>query len=324
VQDISSKTLPVENDNLLQATNWVSNPYIAASTSDNTRKAYRSDIRQFEIWGGVLPATPESVVMYLQANATQKNATTLARRLVAIKHWHTYQNFPDPTAHPIVQKTMIGIRRLHGKPKLKAPALSLEALQQINHTLDGIDGLTALRDKALLQIGFFGALRRSELVAICFEHISFSPDGIEILLPVSKTDQLHAGQICAIPYGNKTLCPIKALKEWLNATGISQGPVFRRLMRSTLGELALTPLSVHHILQKCAKLANVAQADKLSPHSLRRGLATCAARAKTPIQAIMRAGRWKQVNTVMEYIEASERFSDNAAGCVLQTIKSDE
>ena len=53
---------------------------------------------------------------------------------------------------------------------------------------------------------------------------------------------------------------------------------------------------------------------------VRYDLATSAARTNASIQTIMRSGRWKQVNTVMEYIEASERFIDNAASNVLQKM----
>jgi hypothetical protein len=98
-------------------TTWVTNPYLAAATSDNTRKAYRSDINHYEQSGGILPATPELIVHYLQIYATKLNSRTLSRRLIAIKHWHQYQGFPDPTVHPLVTKTMIGISRVHGKPK---------------------------------------------------------------------------------------------------------------------------------------------------------------------------------------------------------------
>jgi integrase len=77
---------------------------------------------------------------------------------------------------------------------------------------------------------------------------------------------------------------------------------------------------VNHIIQRCARFANLSNAKQLSPHSLRRGLATSAARANTPLHVIMRAGRWKQVNTVMEYVEANERFQEIAAATVLQKI----
>ncbi len=308
---------PIRNETAI--TNWVSNPYLAASTSANTRKAYCHDIHHYENWGGKLPATPEYIVRYLEAFASLKNPRTLARRLIALRHWHTYQGFPDPTTHVIVKKTLSGIIRLHGKPKEKAPPLTTDDLERIVIALTQKSTLMALRDNALLQIGFFGGLRRSEIIAIQVQHIEWKPEGIEILLPQSKTDQIHEGQYCAIPYGNDRLCPIKALKQWLEMAHITTGVVFRRILHQrAVTESALTPLTVNHVIKRCARMANLTYANKISSHSLRRGLATSAARANTPIHVIMRAGRWKQVNTVMEYIEANLRFTENAAIHILK------
>lgn len=299
----------------------LANPYIQLATSDNTRKAYQHDIAHYEKWGGRLPANPEIIGQYLQAYACTLNPRTLARRLIALRHWHTYQGFPDPTAHPAIQKTMMGIQRVHGKPKDKARAITPDELAKIAAMLNGTDNMTACRDNALLQIGFFGALRRSELIAIEYEHLRWDKAGVEILLPHSKTDQLHEGQYCAIPYGNHSLCPVTALKNWLHKSGITSGALFRRIRQQHLGMQALTPLSVNHILKKHAAAANLIDIDSLSSHSLRRGLATSAAKAGAPLQAIMRAGRWKQTNTVMGYIEEGERFSDNAAVSVLTKLQ---
>ncbi|MEO8402462.1 MAG: site-specific integrase [Gammaproteobacteria bacterium] len=297
---------------------WVTNPYLKAATSENTRKAYRQDIKHYENWGGRLPSTPEIIVTYLQAFAQSKNSRTLARRIIALRHWHVYQGFPDPTLHPIVKKTMIGITRIHGKPKEKAPPLRPEDLQRIVETLQKDNSLMAIRDNALLQIGFFGGLRRSEIINIQIDHIEWKQEGIEILLPHSKTDQTHDGQYCAIPYGNELLCPVRALKQWVDTAKIITGYIFRRILRNnTITESVLTPLTVNHIVKRCAHKANISYANEISPHSLRRGLATSAAHANTPVHIIMRAGRWKQVNTVMEYIEASQRFSENAAKNIL-------
>ncbi len=298
------------------------NPYIRLATSDNTRKAYQSDIRHYETSGGKLPATSDMIANYLYQYADKLNPRTLARRLIAIKHWHNYQGFSDPTLHPAIQKTMTGILRAHGKPKEKARALLPEELARIHVYLNTEETLAAARDDALLQIGFFAALRRSELVAIEYKHIQWGEQGVEILLPSSKTDQQSQGQFCAIPYGNELLCPIKTLETWLEYSGIKQGPIFRRIrIGERLGDDALTPLTVNHILQLRAKQAGLEDIQSLSSHSLRRGLATSAARAGAPLQAIMRSGRWKQTNTVMEYIEASERFAENAASSVLQTMQ---
>lgn len=323
---ISSETLLNENviskEISLIKSPWHANPYLKAATSDNTRKAYKSDVRHYEMWGGNLPATTESIINYLQAYASKLNPRTLARRLIALRHWHDYQQFPDPTNHPAIAKMLTGILRIHGQPKNKARALTPDELESIAAFLHNDHSLTALRDNALLQIGFFGALRRSELVAIRFEDIQWEKQGIVILLPSSKTDQTHEGQTSVIPYGNNTLCPISALQAWLNISNLNNGPIFRRISaKNYLGHHQLTPLSINQILKKRATQAGIAHADEFSSHSLRRGLATSAAKAGAPLHAIMRAGRWKQTNTVMEYIEAQESFSENAAANVLKKLE---
>lgn len=298
--------------------------YIHSASSQNTRLAYQADIRHFERWGGHLPATTDSVLHYLHAFAPTLNPSTLARRLIALKHWHEYQGFPDPTYSHLVAKTLSGITRTHGKPKDKAPPLLPEQLLQIISHLAASTTLQALRDSALLQTGFLGAFRRSELVQLHIEHIDWKTQGIEILLPSSKTDQTHVGQYCAIPYGNDKLCAVRAIQCWLEHANIKNGPVFRRIYRNNkVGKTAITVLSVNHILQKNAGSAGLENAKQFSSHSLRRGFATAASRNGVSLQSIMQQGRWKQVSTVMEYIEAAGRFENNAASQVLQHLAED-
>lgn len=165
---------------------------------------------------------------------------------------------------------------------------------------------------------FFGAFRSSELVTICYEDIAWKEQGIDILIRQSKTDQVHEGQYCAIPYGSEELCPVSALKTWLEQSGIMRGSIFRRIHRNNrIEEDSLTMLSVSNILRKCATDADIVNAQELSSHSLRRGLATSASRDGASLAAIMRQGRWKHVNTVMEYVDAAQRFEENAASQIL-------
>ncbi len=303
----------------------LSNRYQIAATSDNTRRAYQADIRHFENWGGQLPATTEAILRYLHAFAETLNPRTLSRHITALKQWHRYQQFPDPTDPPIVSKTLTGIARVHGKPKDKAPPLLPEHLIMIADHLVMQNTLAATRDNALLQIGFLGAFRRSELVAIRMEHIDWQADGIEILIPKSKTDQTHAGQHCAIPNGNEQLCAIRALKTWIEQAHIQEGFIFRRIHRGEkISHLNIIPSSVNVLLKKHAIAVGLKNAVDFSSHSMRRGLATTASRDGVSIPAIMRQGRWKQVNTVMEYIEAAQRFEENAAGQVLQRLSNVE
>jgi integrase len=299
----------------------LSNRYQIAATSDNTRRAYQSDIHHFENWGGQLPATTDAILRYLHAFAETLNPRTLSRHITAIKQWHRYQNFPDPTQAPIVTKTLTGISRVHGKPKNKAAPLLAEHLIKIVDYLSAQNTLAAARDNALLQVGFLGAFRRNELIAIKTDHINWQADGIEILIPKSKTDQENSGQYCAIPNGNEKLCAVRILKQWLEKAKINNGFIFRRIYKGDrISETNLTSDAVNNILKQHVQATGIENATDFSSHSMRRGLATTASRNGASIPAIMQQGRWKQVDTVMEYIEAAQRFEENAAGLVLQKM----
>lgn len=295
------------------------NPYLHAATAKNTRQAYQADILHYEQSGMPLPAKQEDIVVYLQAFADKLNPRTLSRRLTALKHWHTYQGFDDPTFHPVVRKILKGITNIYGKPKDKAPALIPEQLCQMAAYLQKENTLAAWRDNALLQLGYFGAFRRSELVSVQYDHIKHHKEGISILIPRSKTDQGGEGQHCAIPYGNHRLCAIRALDVWLGRSKIIAGSIFRQIDRwGTLGEDALTPLALTQIIKKRAEACQLPNPKAFSSHSLRRGLATSASHKGASLKAIMRQGRWQHVGTVLGYIEEGQLFEDNAAAAILQ------
>lgn len=309
-----------KTENELITDQFPSNPYLIAATASNTRKAYRTDIAHFQNWGGMLPTTPQVLVKYLNAFAGHLKPITLGRRLTAIKHWHTYQGFADPTQSPWVRKTLKGIAHVHGTPAQKAPPITIPQLKTIACYLMEQTTLMALRDNALLQIGFFGALRRSELVAISNEHLTENNDGLLIKIPRSKTDPDGKGLECAIPHHkmDAVLSPVYALKKWLTTANINEGPIFRNITRwQTLSHDALTPVSVNLIIKKYAKQFHFPNADQFSGHSLRRGLATSASQKNVPIKTIMRQGRWRHVNTVMQYVDDGQIFEENAAGMLM-------
>lgn len=296
--------------------------YIQAATSKNTRRAYQSDIRHFIAWGGRLPSSVDIVLRYLQEHAATLNPRTLKRRLVAIKHWHTYQGFSDPTADPLVRKTLSGILHVHGRPPEKAPPFSIEQLMLITDHLKSRGELAAARNNALLQVGFFGALRRSELVALEWQHINFVPQGVEILISRSKTDQEGKGSVCAIPYGNAILCPVTTLHYWLEKSGVSSGPVFCQILKGNkVTTNAISSNSINKIIKLLAIACQLPQAKNYSGHSLRRGFATTASQKGASFSAIMRQGRWRHEGTVHGYIEEGSRFDANAAVSILDDCK---
>ncbi len=298
--------------------------YLQAATSDNTRKAYRSAIRQFEKWGGRLPTDRDTLIGYLLASAESLNSRTLDLHLTAISQWHHYQGLVDPVRDPLVRKTMEGIRRTHGQPKRKARALRLEHIAQMVNYLQHLpDTKNKYRNIALVLTGFFGAFRRSELVAIQVRDLLWEPEGLIIRLPRSKTDQQSVGLARALPFGAEGCCPGTAIKGWIQAAGIVDGPVFRPVNRwDQLQEKNLNPGAINDLLKTLGKACQFDFVPELSSHSFRRGLSTSAARERVDFELIKKQGGWKSDATVWGYIEEGQQFSSNASVILMEKMAS--
>jgi hypothetical protein len=124
--------LPLHNSGSDMSTENQLPCYIHAATSNNTRTAYQADMRHFVRWGGRLPTSGDVILQYLRYHGGLLNPRTLARRLTAIKNWHLYQGFADPTGHPAIHKTLAGIKNVHGKPRIKATPLTLETVAKMS------------------------------------------------------------------------------------------------------------------------------------------------------------------------------------------------
>ena len=116
--------------------------------------------------GGNLSATPQQIETYLKKCAEIYNPCTLVRRITALHQWHRLKGEKDPTTDPLVVKTLCGIARLHGQPRKQASALRLKELDQVVWHLAQEEDLINSRNRALELVGFFGAFRWSELVAL--------------------------------------------------------------------------------------------------------------------------------------------------------------
>jgi integrase len=296
--------------------------YLKAATSDNTRKAYRSAVRQFEKWGGRLPSDKSTIVNYLLDRAGALNPRTLDLHLTAISQWHHYQGLVDPVRAPLVRKAMDGIRRIHGRPKQKAKALRLEHIAAMTQHLRRMPSTKKQhRDIALLLTGFFGAFRRSELVAIQVSDLIWEPEGLIVRLVRSKTDQEADGLMRALPFGDATVCPAQALKNWLEIAEIVDGPVFRPVNRwDQIQPKALAASAINDFLKTLGKACQFDFVPELSSHSFRRGLSTSAAREWVDFELIKKQGGWKSDTTVWGYIEEGQLLSDNASLVLMEKM----
>jgi integrase len=253
-----------------------------------------------------LPAAPETAGRYLADLADQGRAVaTLRRRAAAIARAHDTHMLSDPCASPHVRNVLSGIARKHGVAPKKKGALTLDRLQAVLCELD--DALQGTRDRALILLGFAGAFRRSELAALNVDDLCWETRGLVVTLRRSKTDQEGQGRAVGIPALNvAALCPVHALRVWLEASAITSGPLFRTFgLRRGDRPQELTPnridaRDVARILQRAVVRAGVP--GDFAAHSLRAGFITSAAAANVSEIDIARVSGHKSADVLRGYV----------------------
>jgi site-specific recombinase XerD len=292
-----------------------------AAKAPNTVAAYASDWAKFELWcqqrGAVaLPAHPAVVAMYLTDQAGVLAAATLERRLVSIADRHRAAGLESPTSHPEVRKTRKGIRRTFGTAQHRKAPIRTRDLRAMVATLD-VGRMIGLRDRALLVLGYAGAFRRSELVALDVDDIEDTADGLVVAIRRSKTDQEGEGHRLGLPWGSDpSTCPVRTLRAWIDAAGITDGPVFRAVDRhGNVAASRLTERSVTAVTKRAASAAGIDPA-KIGAHSLRAGLITSAIEAGAREHTVMRHSRHQSVSVFRGYVRDAGLFDDNAAAVV--------
>jgi integrase len=264
-----------------------------------------------------VPADAGTVAQYL-AKLAQRGlkASTIERRLVALDQVHRAKGFEPPSKATMVAFVLAGIKRdLGTKPEAKAPLL-VDDLDRLLAVLPS--NLLGLRDKALLLLGFAGAFRRSELVALDVEDLEKSESGIVVHIGRSKTDPEGKGRRLGIPYGkNPERCPVLALRAWVKAAGFRSGALFRPVHKhGQVVDRRLEDRAVARIIQRAAKAAGL-DPKRYAGHSLRSGFATSAALAGANERAIMKQTGHTSIHTVHRYIREAQLFRDNAAMLIL-------
>lgn len=282
--------------------------------ADATRRAYAADVLAFRGWCDLaglsaLPALPSTVALFLADQSVKgKRPSTLMRRLAAIRYLHREAGHQSPTDDESVKATLSGVRRTAGTaPRQVAPATA----ERVRAMLDACgDSLQGKRDRALLALGFGGAFRRSELVALNVDDLEDAEHGVRIHVRASKTDQEGAGQVVPVLDGARVR--VKALlRDWLDAAGITSGPVFRQITRSGRILDRLTDRSVANIIKARAESAGM-NPDQFSGHSLRAGFLTSAAASGANLFKMMEVSRHRKVDTVRGYVRQAEAFKDHA------------
>jgi len=229
-------------------------------------------------------------------------------RLPADRRW---------TKAPIVKKVIKGIAEEHPYQKSQAKPLQLEQLQTVVTWLERqlsqaqqanqrTKALQCLRNRAMVLIGFWRGFRSDELSRLSIEHIQTVPgEGMTIYLLRSKSDRQNRGRSYPVPALSQ-LCPVTAYLDWINAAGLSTGPVFRSISRwGHISDNEIHPDSLNSILKSLWKGAGLADADRYSSHSLRRGFANWANSRQWDLKSLMDYVGWRDTRSALCYLDAA-------------------
>lgn len=304
--------------------------FAGAARAGNTRRAYASDFKQFSNWCQAhgrphMPASPETIIAYLTDQAGTLKVSTLQRRLAAISEVHKAAGRPTPTADARLRQVWQGIIRTYGRRPDEVAPVGTDTIRELLATLD--DDLTGIRDRAIVLLCYAGAFRRSELVLLDVEDVEQVEEGLVVTVHRSKPEEPRAaprkadgatvGRRIGIPYGeHDDTCPVRAYRAWLEASGITEGPLFCPIDRfGRLKHQRLRAQAVSLILKRCAERAGL-DPNLFSSHSMRSGHVIQAARHGASEEVIMTQTGHRSVVMPRRYIREGSLFGENSAAAL--------
>jgi site-specific recombinase XerD len=278
----------------------------------NTQRAYKADLKDFNNWCEIngqipFPVSPETLAAYVSHLGDTCKWATINRRLAAISKLHQLNNLDTPTQNRVFRIVMEGIKRTKGIRQKQAPAFKLNILKHLLRDFDTKSNAN-LRNKALLLLGFTGAFRRSELVALNVEDLSFTDEGLIISMQKSKTNQYGDYEEKAIFYSPESvLCPIRTLQAWIQRLDKEALPLFVRVRKGDrITTDRLTDKTVNDLVKTYF-------GDTFSAHSLRASFITIAKINGADDSEIMRQSKHKTSAMIQRYTRIEDIKKHNAA-----------
>lgn len=284
-----------------------------------TLKAYQTDWRNFLSWCEAhdvpaMPAHPKTVSAWITWRLTQgRKAATIARGVAAVSRAHELASYEGFSRSRLVQDALRGMRRTIGTAVQRRDPLTADLLHRVLDSQP--DTLIGLRNKALLTLGFAGALRRSELIALRVEDLTYQEGGALLTIRRSKTDPDGAGQTIGILNGSR-IQVLDRLAAWTNATGITCGLLFRSVDRYGRVGGSLSDRSVARIIKTTVETVGL-DPDCFSGHSLRAGFITSGAEAGADALLIAETSRHKSLDVLRSYVRRASLLKSHAGASFL-------
>ncbi|WP_245517406.1 site-specific integrase [Methylorubrum sp. Q1] len=250
----------------------------------------------------MLPATPETVASFIDAQAETKARATVERYRSSIAALHRAAGLQNPCADEIVRLAVKGMNRAKGRRQKQPGPLNRTSIGRMLEVktpgrmhrrvteAKREAPLVALRNAALVAVAYDTLLRRSELVSFYVGDLHRGVGGSgTALVRRSKADKEGEGAI-------KYLAPdtMEHIAAWLTAARLESGPLFRPLTKGgQVGTGALGGGEVARVFRDLATAAGLKLARLPSGHSTRAGETQDMFAAGFELLEVMQAGSWK-------------------------------
>jgi site-specific recombinase XerD len=273
--------------------------------SKNTQRAQRADGAVFQAFcekAGLefFPAAPMTIRTFIQERVKAgKKPATIRRYVATITRAHLAAGLTSPCASEPVRLALKEMGQKTSARQRQALALGWKEIKEFIESAG--DGLRADRERALLCVAYDTMARRSELVALNLENVTFMPNGSgTILIRRSKTDQEGQGST-----GYLSRETVKWLRVWLESAAIKEGAIFRRLVGQNRTGERLHPDIIADIYKRVARWIQMPakQVAQVSGHSVRIGATQDLLALNIDLASVMQAGRWKSTQMPMRYGE---------------------
>ncbi len=275
---------------------------VAGPLSDNTARALKADTAIFTGWCAEqgrepLPASPESVTLFIDMMTLRRKPATVRRYVSSIARLHKAADLPDPTKSETVRLALERMGRVKSARQEQVAGLTFEHRTKMIEAAGPL--FRDLRDITLLSVAYDTLARRSELVALEVSDLTFAEDGSgTLLIRRSKTGAEGQGSL-------RYLAPdtVTTLKQWLFEAAIGEGKIFRSVRMGDNLREALDAGSIPRIFKQMAAKAGLPGeiVAKLSGHSTRVGAAQDMVAAGLEVTEVMQAGGWKSPVMVARY-----------------------
>ncbi len=306
---------------------------VAAALAPSTLAAYRVDWQAYGTWchtlHGIDPinSTGQHLAGWI-AHLTSRHlaVSSIRRRIAAVTYAFGLTGRPSPAADPLVRTTLAGATRRLGTAQRRAIPLSLDDIRRLAAAVPTVVGRPythpmVRRDRALLLVGWAAALRRSELVGLDLDDLTFQGDpdhgttgGLLIQITSSKTDQTRAGAHVAVPWSTHyNACPARALMLWTRERRTrNTRAVFVSIDRHGNHGHRLDPQAVNLIVKRHVEAALGVDPSDYTGHSLRAGFVTEARTRHTPDHLIARHTRHRDLRSLHTYDRPVDLFHQPA------------